>query len=388
MPTTCNELGERMKKICTLILSAVLLLGTVGCAAPVSGAADDRTIKIAVMDTEVVFVADDSYTNGIAMAIEDLNALYADQGYTNEDEIYEDGSVFQQGMEALNAIRSDPEITAVVGTSSLNILDVAADVLNSAGKLLITYYSAPDELFENGYTMVFRNCYGEQDLGSAIAAYAVEREDMERVAIYHSDTDYEREMARWFLRGVEGTDTKVVDVATTTPLETELAAMLERWETLGVDTVFVSQYLGEDAFDILRLVRTAHPEMNILGDFSFDYTDFLLADGDVSDDIYIATPVPLEPGAEVEAFYARYREKYGAEPTQWAVQLYDSVRMVVDTAVRIGSTDPEDIAQALRSEEGYEGIGGTIAFDQQGRLAGRAPRIMVSRDGMFDFVEE
>ena len=388
MPTTCNELGERMKKICTLILSAVLLLGTVGCAAPVSGAADDRTIKIAVMDTEVVFVADDSYTNGIAMAIEDLNALYADQGYTIEYEFYEDGSVFQQGMEALNAIRSDPEITAVVGTSSLNILDVAADVLNSAGKLLITYYSAPDELFENGYTMVFRNCYGEQDLGSAIAAYAVEREDMERVAIYHSDTDYEREMARWFLRGVEGTDTKVVDVATTTPLETELAAMLERWETLGVDTVFVSQYLGEDAFDILRLVRTAHPEMNILGDFSFDYTDFLLADGDVSDDIYIATPVPLEPGAEVEAFYARYREKYGAEPTQWAVQLYDSVRMVVDTAVRIGSTDPEDIAQALRSEEGYEGIGGTIAFDQQGRLAGRAPRIMVSRDGMFDFVEE
>ena len=388
MPTTCNDLGERMKIIGTLILSAVLLLGTVGCAAPVSGAADDRTIKIAVMDTEVVFVADDSYTNGIAMAIEDLNALYADQGYTIEYEFYEDGSVFQQGMEALNAIRSDPEITAVVGTSSLNILDVAADVLNSAGKLLITYYSAPDELFENGYTMVFRNCYGEQDLGSAIAAYAVEREDMERVAIYHSDTDYEREMARWFLRGVEGTDTKVVDVATTTPLETELAAMLERWETLGVDTVFVSQYLGEDAFDILRLVRTAHPEMNILGDFSFDYTDFLLADGDVSDDIYIATPVPLEPGAEVEAFYARYREKYGAEPTQWAVQLYDSVRMVVDTAVRIGSTDPEDIAQALRSEEGYEGIGGTIAFDQQGRLAGRAPRIMVSRDGMFDFVEE
>ena len=211
---------------------------------------------------------------------------------------------------------------------------------------------------------------------------------MERIAIYHSDTDYERGMARWFLRGLEGTDTKVVDVATTTPLDTELETMLERWEALGVDTVFVSQYLGEDAFDILRLVRTAYPEMNILGDFSFDYTDFLLADRAVSDDIYIAHPVPLEPGGEVESFYARYREKYGTEPTQWAVQLYDSVRMVADTAVRIGSTDPKDIARALRSEEGYAGVGGTIAFDEQGRLTGRSPRIMVSRDGMFDFVEE
>ena len=383
---TCNELGEKMKKIFALLLSAALLLTAVGCAS--AAPADDKTIKIAVMDTEVVFVADDSYVNGIAMAIEDLNALYGDQGYTISYQFYEDGSVFQQGMEALNAIRSDPEITAVVGTSSLNILDVAADVLNSAGKLLITYYSAPDSLFENGYTMVFRNCYGENDLGSAIAAYAVERQDMERIAIYHSDTDYEREMARAFLRGLEGTDVEVVDVAITTPLEAELDAMLERWEALDVDTVFVSQYLAEDAFDILRLVRTRNPDIHILGDFSFDYTDYLLADRAVSDDIYIATPVPLEPSAQVDEFYARYREKYGAEPTQWAVQLYDSIRMIVDTAVRIGSTDSADIAQALHDEQGYSGVGGTIAFDEDGRLIGRQPRIMVSQDGMFNFVEE
>ena len=377
-----------MKKLFALLLSAAMLLTAAGCSSEAAGGSDDKTIKIAVMDTEVVFVADDSYVNGIAMAIEDLNALYGSQGYTISYQFYEDGSVFQQGMEALNAIRSDPDITAVVGTSSLNILDVAADVLNSAEKLLITYYSAPDSLFDNGYTMVFRNCYGESDLGSAIAAYAVERQDMSRIAIYHSDTDYEREMARAFLRGVRGTDVEVVDVAVTTPLEAELDAMLERWTALGVDTVFVSQYLAEDAFDILRLVRTRNPDIHILGDFSFDYTDYLLADQAVSDDIYIATPVPLEPSAQVDEFYARYREKYGAEPTQWAVQLYDSIRMIVDTAVRIGSTDSADIAQARPDEQGYSGVGGTIAFDENGRLMGRQPRIMVSQDGMFDFVEE
>ena len=155
-----------------------------------------------------------------------------------------------------------------------------------------------------------------------------------------------------------------------------------------MDTVFVSQYYGEDAFDVLRRIRTANPDMNILGDFSFDYTDYLLADIAVSNDIYIATPIPLESSAEVDDFYQRYRETYGAEPTQWAVQLYDSVRMVADTAVRIGSTDPADIAQALHDEEGYDGVGGTIAFDAEGRLTGRSPRIMVSDNGMFHFVEE
>ena len=70
------------------------------------------------------------------------------------------------------------------------------------------------------------------------------------------------------------------------------------------------------------------------------------------------------------------------------MQLYDSIRMIVDTAVRIGSTDSADIAQALHEEQGYNGVGGTIAFDAEGRLIGRQPKIMVSEDGMFNFVEE
>ena len=89
-----GKVGEKMKKIIALLLSGVLLLPAVRCA-PSAAGGDDKNIKIAVMDTEVVFVADDSYINGITMAIEDLNALYGDQGYTISYEFYEDGSVFQ-----------------------------------------------------------------------------------------------------------------------------------------------------------------------------------------------------------------------------------------------------------------------------------------------------
>lgn len=378
-----------MKRTVSILLALILLAGGTGCAPEGgSGGAEGRTIKIAVMDSTLVFDSDNSYENGIAMAIEDLNTLYAEQGYEISYEFYDDGAIFQQGMEAINKIASDPEITAVVGTSSLNLLDVSADVLDGAGKLLITYYSSSDSLFENGYTHVFRNCYGESDLGGAIAAYAAARRDVRRVAVYHSDTEYERGLVRAFLRESRGTEVEVVDIVTTTPLETELDAALARWERLGVDTVLVSQYLAEDSFEILRRVRTMDPKMNILGDFSFDYTDDLLANGDVSDDIYIAGPLAVDESQELEDFYQRYERRYGSTPTQWAIQLYDSIRMVADTAVRVGSTDPTVIAQALREQGGYTGVGGTIAFDGKGRLTGRTPRIMVSRDGMFSFIQE
>ena len=376
-----------MKRTLLPALCAALLAALAGCAASGDADRENRSIKIAIMDAEDVF-EDDYYINGVEMAIEDLNALYGDQGYTISCQFYQDNSVFQQGMEAVNEIVADPDITAVVGTSSLNILDVSADVLDAAGKLLITYYSSSDDLFENGYTHVFRNCFGESDLGGAIARYAVRRPDIKRVAIYHSDTPYERRLVRFFLREAAGKGLEVVDVATTTPLQAELDVILERWRELDVDTVFVSQYQSEDAFDILRRVRHMDPDMNILGDFSFDYADFLEADGDVSDGICIATPVPLDMGPEVEAFYRKYREKYGAEPSQWTIQLYDSVRMVADTAVRIGSTDPTDIARALREPAGYTGVGGTLTFDPEGRLKDRQPGIMISRSGMFYLLEE
>ena len=370
-------------------LLILAMLGMAGCGSSQAAAgADNRAIKIAVMDTDVVFSSDDSYLNGITMAIEDLNTLYGDMGYEISYEFYDDGAFFQQGIGVINEIVSDPEITAVVGTSSLNILDVTADVLDSAGKLLITYYSSSDSLFENGYTHVFRNCFGENDLGAAIASYAAKNSNMSRIAIYHSDSSYECGMVRAFLRAVQGTDLQVVDITLSTSLETELDAALERWKELDVDTVFVSQYDAYYAFDILQRVRGMDPDMNILGDFSFDYTDDLVANADISDDIYIAGPVPIEPSAELNEFYRRYEEKFGSEATQWAVQLYDSVRMVADTAVRIGSTDPTDIAEALREDGGYSGISGTITFDAQGKLTGRTPRIMVSQDGAFTFVEE
>lgn len=370
-------------------LALTLLAAGTGCVSKGgSGGAESKTIKIAVMDSTLVFDSDNSYENGITMAIEDLNTLYGEQGYEISYEFYNDGAIFQQGMDAINKIASDPEITAVVGTSSLNLLDVSADVLDGAGKLLITYYSSSDSLFENGYTHVFRNCYGESDLGGAIAAYAAARRDVRRVAVYHSDTEYERGLVRAFLRGSRGSGVEVVDIVATTPLEAELDAALERWEELDVDTVLVSQYLAEDSFEILRKARAMNPDMNILGDFSFDYTDDLLANGDVSDDIYIAGPLAVDENPELEKFYQRYEQRYGSTPTQWAVQLYDSIRMVADTAVRIGSTDPTVIAQALREQRGYVGVGGTLAFDGKGRLTGRTPRIMVSRDGMFSFLQE
>ncbi len=376
-----------MKKVITCLLCFALLMTETGCSTVHSGN-NNRSIVIAVMDTQPVYSSDDSYLNGISMAIEDTNLLYGDMGYDISYEFHNDASMFQQGMAIVNQLADDDRITAVLGTSSLNILGVAADVLDSAGKVLVTYYGSSDSLFDNGYTHVFRNTYGAGQMGAAVAAYGAKQGNMSRIAVYHSDTAYEKEVVRDFMRQVSKTDMTVVDVASSTTLEGELDTLLKRWKDLDVDTVFISQYYAEYAFDMLKRVRTMDPNMNVLGDFSFDYTDDLKNYIDVSNKIYIASLLPIDKSEEVNSFSARYTEKYGVAPSLWAVQMYNSVRMVVDTAVKIGSNDPEDIAKALHGADGYNAVGGQIVFDAAGKLTGSSPRIQVSKNGSFEYVEE
>ena len=97
------------------------------------------------------------------------------------------------------------------------------------------------------------------------------------------------------------------------------------------------------------------------------------------DRISLLTRENLEGARVIRAF-----SKQASEQRRFAEASDD----VADTAVRIGSTDPTDIAQALHDENGYSAVSGTVMFDEKGKLSGRTPRNMVSENGAVDFIGE
>jgi ABC-type branched-subunit amino acid transport system substrate-binding protein len=66
----------------------------------------------------------------------------------------------------------------------------------------------------------------------------------------------------------------------------------------------------------------------------------------------------------------------------WASHGYNSFRMIVDTAVRIGSTDSGEIAAALRAD-GFRGIGTEYAFLENGKLLPDIFTIIQYNDGYW-----
>jgi branched-chain amino acid transport system substrate-binding protein len=122
--------------------------------------------------------------------------------------------------------------------------------------------------------------------------------------------------------------------------------------------------------------------MPILGDMAFDIKELLHEYREFSDNIVIAGPLKIEPGDKNMAFKERYFKEFNVYPTDYSIQGYDSIRMVVDTAVKINSAEPVIIAAELH-QNGYEGLSGVLRFDEKGRMLSGLPELFRSHDGAF-----
>lgn len=340
-----------------------------------------KEINFAVTGEKVLYDYDESFMNGIQMAIEDSNMLYADKDFKITMELYDDEGIYEKGIVISHDIAENSSVTAVLGSQSFYIINSAAEIFENAGKILITPFSAYDETMDEGYKYLFRNTYGAYDLGASLAEYAVEK-GYRKVAVCSKGTEYEVALLKGFYRESINSDLRIVDYYTNTNTHNELLAVFDRWEALGVDCVAIFMYQEEDSFNMLKAIRRKNPEMPILGDMAFDIRGLLAEHREFSDNIVIAGPLYIEPGEQNSEFKDRYLQKYQYKPTDYAIHGYDSIKMIVDTAVRINSTDPSLIARELHNK-GFEGISGTIMFDEMGRLVAGIPKLLISKDGVF-----
>lgn len=88
---------------------------------------------------------------------------------------------------------------------------------------------------------------------------------------------------------------------------------------------------------------------------------------------------PVGGTPKMKEFAKRYQDKYGKSPVIYVATCYDGYRLLAE-ALRAGATSGPEIRDFLYKVKNYEGITGTINFDQDGQVIWPA-RFMVVRDG-------
>lgn len=375
-------MGKKFFLMVPLILSfAVLFLSA--C----DNGKDLKKINIAVMGSKEVYDLDNSFLNGVRMAVEDCNKESGEtgKGFTVSYEFFDDNYDFEKGLLIANEIAKNPKYTAVLGSHSFGILDATTSLFEENDKILIAVNSMMDKsIVGKGYKNVFRNTAGEADLAKSLAIYA-KTVGLHRLAICYSETEFEINVVKHFTLQARERGLEILSFFTPVGSERGFEKVIKTWDTLGIDGVFICRDAISDAFTLAKYIRNYSETIKIIGDFSFDADDKLKEYQQYVQGIVIPTLMPITQSEKLSAFEQRYFDSYGEKPTWWAAHGYDSVRMVVDSAVKAGTVDSEKIAERIHLPEGYKALTGTFVFDRDGTMMGENERYFEVLEGRLQF---
>ena len=357
-----------IRRLLVIILAMAELFLLAGC-----GKAQENRVVIAVIGNEDALYP--GYREGADMAAEELGRMYDECGYTIEYQFYNYDGSYEEGSAIVDMLADDETVTAVVGGTDMSLNKTAAYVLDKAGKVFVVPFFLYDSAFDNNhYTTVFSMCNSGREVGVTLC-YAAEQTTAKRWAVCTADREFERTELQGFLDAQHGAGIDVVDCVNVSELQNNLEEVFGRWEMLGVEGVALFPE-DKEGFALLKEIKRRWPDMICAGDTAFDNSEMLTNDTELMaamNGFIMADEAILDFSTQegVDAYNAlieEYTQRTGKEMDTWYVQGYNAVRMIGDTAVRIGTTDPGAIAAALH-EDGYAGTAQSFQFQANGKLA-------------------
>lgn len=245
-------------------------------------------------------------------------------------------------------------------------------------------YGAYDSLFTQDNPYLFCGVPAFADLGEAMADYAKQK-GYKRIAVYYNGLQSQEELVTAFELALLNSEAKVVDYISSITSSSQFDAIYSRWQALDVDCVVIAQYGLEPAFEVLEIIRARDPLLPILGEPIFNRANALAEHKAAAEGMVVPSTLVIEESEKLQSFRERYRQKYAQEADIWAVQGYDMMRLVVDTAIALETNNPAKLAKALHDEKGYWGVGRHIRFEKGGALVVDRSKLpmLTCRNGQF-----
>jgi branched-chain amino acid transport system substrate-binding protein len=88
----------------------------------------------------------------------------------------------------------------------------------------------------------------------------------------------------------------------------------------------------------------------------------------------------------MEDFGVRYKKRFNDDVKLYAPYVYDAVHVMVAAMVKAGSSDPAKYLPVLAKTEGYQGVTGTIGFDDKGDIKNGALTLYTFKGGVREQV--
>lgn len=357
-----------------LVLMTVLLLSLTACQSMKTSEKERTATKkvIAVLGWDEYLEGSESFLHGMEMALEEHSeTLPVKWEYYNDEGDYELGLLMAQQL------AQDENVVAVMSFQDFEVIDAEAHYFEETKKPLLIVQGCYEKTLERGLDYVFSTYVSSKDMGAAMATYSA-RKGYRRVACSHTNTIFETDEMIGFCQQAEKEGVSVVDMQQGPDSYNDLKVAYKRWEALGVDALYVCRYTETEEqkewiFKMIEYIKKKNPDFLIMGDYSLDGAKYLEKYGSRMENVAYPNPYSIHDTPKGKEFEAAYCQKYPEEESaeDGAYQGYDMTKMICLALEQQGDKKQGDgtrIKDYFKRKDGYEGIGGTLNYSEEGKL--------------------
>lgn len=320
--------------------------------------------------------------HGVSIAIEEANQQQLKLGdkvaqfkLVSEDDVADPrtGTAVAQRL-------VDSKVAVVIGHYNSGTSIPASKIYADAGIPQISPSATNPALTRQGIKTVFRVVNDDATLGRYAGNYLVKTLQAQRIAIFDDRTAYGQGLADEVTKAVKAAGGNVVVREYTNDKSTDFNAILTTAKSQKVDAVFFAA-LDYQAAPMAKQMKNLGLKARFMNIGNLPNDEFKKMAGSAAEGVYAWNyGTPLLEMPKGAAFEQKLKVKFGTGVVQSSPAAYDATWAAITAMVKAQSADPAVYLPVLKSES-YEGVTGTIAFDEFGNLKSPAATVFQFADG-------
>ena len=312
-------------------------------------------------------------------------------GHDIEFVFQDDQCSTEGGTTAAQALVSDPQIVAVIGTSCSSAGIPAAQITSDAGILMVSPSNTAPSLTapETHEEFYARTAHNDTVQGAAMATYACEELGAETAATVHDGSAYAEQLQQVFAdEFVAQCDGRITRQEAVAPTDTDMRTVLTTIAADPPDLLYYPIFTAGGALMTQQARQTSGLEdTDLAGADGMQSPTFLEAAGDAALGVYASGPdLAFAGDFYSDEFLPAYEELSGsASPLSvFHAHAFDAANMIFQ-AIEDSATENADgsltidrvaLRDAFFAIEGFEGITGNLSCNETGDCAD--PKISVA----------
>ena len=373
--------------------------GGSGGAATGGGGGDEKTATIGVIAplTGDLSALGLGIQHSVELAVKQANESKAIPGWTLKVDPKDDEGKPEPGKNAATALSGDDNVVGVVGTLNSSVAQNVQPVLASANIVQVSPANTGPGLtrgadFANApkraYPTYFRTCTTDDIQGPFAAQYLLSR-GIKKVATIHDKKTYGQGLVEAFTKEFTAKGGTVSAATTINPDDSNFQTAITAVKGSAPQAVY---YGGEypQAGPLSQQMKSAGLNAPLMGgDGIFDAKFIELGGKSSEGDLATSVGAPTDSLEKGKTFLSAYEAAGYKEPAAaYGAYAYDAANAIIEglkTSLK-DATDAKSARQATVDAVGkvnFEGVTGTVAFDQYGDSKTRVLTVYEVKDGKW-----